>query len=549
MAQDIDISAFPVLTPAELRVLKPLADSIAYEADEVVFKAGTAELDLFVIEDGGIDIRNPADNNSLIVTHHAGGFAGDIDLLTGRPVIVSGHAHGPTRLLRVPHRMIRALLNRIPSLGEKLMVAFTRRRELLAQTGNLGISVLGAGYCKDTNLVREFLHKNFVPHRWINSETEDGRRAMAAQKSGSPMPVVDCGDGKVLFNPSLRELAKCAGVWRTCPGETVDLAVIGAGPAGIAAAVYAASEGLSTLLLDRLGPGGQAGGSSKIENFIGFPAGLSGTELSTRGVLQMLKFGAKMAAPVRVDRIESPADPHLPRLLHLDCDTIVRARVVLIATGVNWRKLPAAGADRFEGAGIHYVCTAVEAVLYDECDVVVVGGGNSAGQAAMHLAECCRTRRVHVVVRSPLDSGMSEYLVNRIRGAGNITVHEGARIAEAEGKSRLESVVLERGPGETQQRLACSGVFVFIGADPAAGWLPSEIARDKLGYLLTGSDVVRSGLWPLKDRDPCPLETTLPGVLAAGDVRAGSTKRVGFAVGDGSLAVTCVHKLLSLGYR
>ena len=547
MSSDADLSAFPNLTPTEFRLLKPLAEVVEYEDGAVVFRAGTAEMDLFAVEEGAIEIRNPSANDALITTHHAGGFTGDIDLLTGRPVIVSGYARGRTRVLRVPHKMIRTLLNRVPSFGEKLISAFTRRRELLSKVGTLGITVVGAGYCKDTNLVREFLHKNFVPFNWLNSETEAGQQALRAQKPDCPKPVVDCGGGQVLFNPTLRELAKCAGVWRPCPGELVDLAVIGGGPAGIAAAVYAASEGLSTLLLDRLGPGGQAGGSSKIENFIGFPAGLSGTELATRGVLQMLKFGARMVAPVAVERIEVPVDPREPRLLHLDCNTIVRARVVLVATGVGWRKLPAVGAERFESAGIHYVCTAVEAVLYDESDVVVVGGGNSAGQATMHLAECCRTRRVHLVVRSPLGTGMSEYLVSRIRGAANVTVHEGTEVAEVGGEHHLESVVLAHAPSGTRERLACSGVFVFIGADPAARWLPAEVARDDSGYVLTGSDALRSGRWPLADRSPCPLETTVPGVLAAGDVRAGTTKRVGFAVGDGSLAVTCTHHLLSLG--
>jgi thioredoxin reductase (NADPH) len=547
MSQDVDQSAFPRLTPAELHLLKPLAVEKEYANGEVVFRAGTAELALFVVEDGGIEIRNPADGGAVITTHHAGGFAGDIDLLTGRPVIVSGYARGRTRVLCVPNEKIRALLNRVPSFGEKLIVALTRRRELLSRAGKLGITVVGAGYCKDTNLVREFLHKNFVPFVWLDSETAAGRAVLAAHAPGCPKPVVDCDSGKVLFNPTLRALAECAGIWQMCPGDQVDLAVVGGGPAGIAAAVYAASEGLSTLLLDRLGPGGQAGGSSKIENFIGFPAGLSGTELATRGVLQMLKFGARMVAPVAVERVEAPADPRAPRLLHLDCGTTVRARVVLAATGVGWRRLPAAGAERFESAGVHYVCTGVEAVLYDQCDVVVVGGGNSAGQAAMHLAGCCPTRQVHLVVRRPLGSAMSEYLVSRVRETTNVTVHEGTEVVEIEGAHQLKGVVLERQAGGTRARLRCSGVFVFIGADPAAGWLPPDVARDEHGYVLTGSDALRSGRWPLPGRDPCPLETTVPGVLAAGDVRAGSTKRVGFAVGDGSLAVTCTHHLLSLG--
>ncbi|OWK47239.1 FAD-dependent oxidoreductase [Fimbriiglobus ruber] len=547
MAQDEDRTAFPALTAAEFRHLKLLAEAIAYPDGAPVFRAGDAEFDLFVVEDGAIEIRNPADDSEIIVTHHPGQFAGDIDLLTGRPPIVSGFARGPTRLLRVPFAKVRTLLNRVPSFGEKLIVAFTRRRELLSKMGKFGITVVGGAHCKDTHLVREFLHRSFVPFKWIDTDTDAGRPALATHPPGRPTPVVDCGGGRVLFNPTLRTLAQSAGVWQACPTDLVDLAIVGAGPAGIAAAVYAASEGLSTLLLDRLGPGGQAGGSSMIENFIGFPAGLSGTELATRGVLQMLKFGAKMAAPVVVERIEAPLNPREPRLLHLDCGATIRSHVVLVATGVRWRKLPAEGASRFEGAGVHYVCTAVEAVLYDEYDVIVVGGGNSAGQAAMHLAECCRSRRVHLLVRGKLGAGMSEYLVNRLREAGNVTVHEETEIAEVEGGRQLESVSLARKGSNTRDRLACAGVFVFIGADPAVEWLPPEVARDDLGYVLTGSDAVRSGRWTLPDRDPCPLETTLPGVLAAGDVRAGSTKRVGFAVGDGSLAVTCTHKLLAFG--
>jgi thioredoxin reductase (NADPH) len=542
-----DPSLFPTLTSAELVLVKSLAVPITYADGAPVFRAGDAELDLCVVEHGAIDIRNPTDNDALIVTHVSGQFAGDIDLLTGRPVLVSAFARGETRVLRVPYAMLRTLLNRVPSFGEKLIIAFTRRREVLAKIGKLGIKVIGAGQCKNTNLVREFLYKNFVPFTWIDAETVAGREMVSPNGEDCPMPVVDCGGGRVLVNPSLRELARCAGVWRPCPAEVVDLAVVGAGPAGISAAVYAASEGLSTLLLDRLGPGGQAGASSKIENFIGFPAGLTGTELATRGVLQMLKFGARMAAPVLVERMEASSDLRAPRLLYLDCKTVVQARIVLLATGVRWRRLPARGADRFEAAGVHYVCTAVEGVLYDDRDVAVVGGGNSAGQAAMYLAECCRTRRVHLIIRSRLGPNMSEYLASRIRETANVVVHEYTEVTDVEGGHNPETIRISRTGSTATESLPCAGLFVFIGADPAVDWLPRDVARDKLGYLLTGSDVLRSGRWPLPDRDPCPLETTLPGVLAAGDVRAGSTKRVGFAVGDGSLAVTCVHRLLSVG--
>lgn len=520
-----------------------------------MFRAGQADLDLFVVEDGAVDILNPSDEDRRVATHHPGEFAGDIDLLTRRPVIVNAIARGKTRLLRVPSGKLRELLTRVPRLSEKLLTAFQERRRMLSAAGVLGLKVVGPGKCRETTAVREFLFKNFVPFTWYDSASEQGRKLMTGWGSPKKSPVIESGDGKLLINPSLRELAQSAGVWRNCPGDPVELAVIGAGPAGMTAAVYAASEGLSTLVLDRFGPGGQAAGSSKIENFIGFPSGLTGADLAMRGVLQMLKFGAKMVAPVTVEKIEPAEAAGGYHLLHLDCGTNLRAKTVLIAAGVHWRKLDAEGADRFEASGIHYACTTVEATLYDKQDVAVVGAGNSAGQAAMFLAECCAERNVHLLVRRNLGPGMSSYLVNRIRAARNIVLHEGVEIAAAHGNPRLESVTLRsfdpdgvsENSGKSGGNLNVSGIFVFIGADPGCTWLPEALARDKLGYILTGIDAFRSGRWPLKDREPCPLETTVPGILAAGDIRAGSTKRVGFAVGDGSLAVTCVHRLASIG--
>jgi thioredoxin reductase (NADPH) len=539
-------TAFPRLTAAEIAILKPLATACDCADGETVFRAGQADIDFFVIESGQIDILNPADLNQVIVEHGPGQFSGDIDLLTGRPVMVTGVARGKSRVWRVPGSHLRALLNRVPSLGEKLIVAFTRRRELLSQSGVVGLRVVGPGRCRDTNTVREFLYKNFVPFSWFDPDTEEGQRVFKALGSPKKTPVIGCSDGQILVNPTLVELARSAGIWRYCPAQQVDFAIVGAWPAGLAASVYASSEGLSTLMLDRLGPGGQAGASSRIENFIGFPAGLSGADLATRGVLQMLKFGARIVAPVTVEKLTPAKSPDEQHVLHLDCGAEIRSRVVLLALGVRWRKLAAEGADQFTGAGIYYACTTVEADLYDGSDVAVVGAGNSAGQAIMFLSECCPTRTVHAIIRHKLGPGMSEYLANRIRASANVVVHEQTEIDAVFGNRHLEEISLKSREAAASRQLLCSAVFVFIGADPAAEWLPSEIARDDKGYLLTGSDVVRSGLWPRADRDPCPLETTLPGVLAAGDIRAGSTKRVGFAVGDGSLAVTCVHRLLSI---
>src|SRR5580658_7377430 len=436
-------TAFPRLSAAELAVLKPLATAHDYVDGDVIFRAGQADIDFFVVESGKIDILNPTDGNRVVVTHEPGQFSGDIDLLTGRPVIVTGVARGKSRIWRVPGSQLRALLNRVPSLGEKLIIAFTRRRELLSQLGVLGLRVFGPGRCRDTNTVREFLYKNFVPFTWFDPETEEGQRVFKELGSPKKTPVIGCGDGQILVNPTLIELARAAGIWKFCPTQQVDFAIIGAGPAGLAAAVYASSEGLSTLMLDRLGPGGQAGGSSRIENFIGFPAGLSGADLATRGVLQMLKFGARSVAPVNVQKLTPAKSPDEQHVLHLDCGAESRCQMVLLAIGVRWRKLEAEGADEFAGAGIYYACTTVEADLYDGTDVAVVGAANSAGQAVMFLAERCPSRKVHMLIRRTLGPGMSEYLSSRIRATANVVVHEQTEIDAVHGGRRIEAITLK----------------------------------------------------------------------------------------------------------
>jgi len=547
--------AFPRLDPAELALVAKLGREQQLADGETAFVAGDADIDFCVVLEGALDVVNPSDHDKRVATHGPGEFAGDIDLLTRRPVIVTARACGATKVVRVPGGQLRRLLNVVPRLGEKLIDAFTIRRDLLAGAGVLGIRVMGGAYCAETTRLREFLHKNFVPFTWIDTDTDAGNDECRDVPGATAFPSVECQDKTVLVRPSLRELAGCAGVWRSCPDQTVDLCVVGAGPAGIAAAVYAASEGLRTIVLDRLGPGGQVAGSSRIENFIGFPSGLTGTELATRGVLQMLKFGAGLYAPVDVTGLRLADEPGGLHELELDCGTTVRAGVVLIATGVRWRRLEAQGARRFERAGVYYSCTTVEAYAHDEQDVVVIGPGNSAGQAAMFMAECCRSRTVHMLLRGPeIGPGMSEYLCKRILGTPNIKVRTGVEVDAVLGADRVEGVRLraarrdEEGPNEASdpkagaERIDATAVYVFIGAEPHSEWLPAAIERDRKGYVLTGDAAARTGKWPM-DEPPSPLETTVPGILAAGDLRAGSTKRVGFAVGDGSLAVTCVHAL------
>lgn len=545
-ADEIDSVAFPTFDDADIVALERISTRMICKDGDYVFRAGQSDLDLFVVKSGQIDIQNPTDGDKFITSHTPGQFAGDIDLLTRRPVIVNAIARGPrTELLRVPSAKLHEVLNAIPRVGEKLITAITVRREQLQRGGVLGMKVVGPKSCRDTTVVREFLYKNFVPFTWFDTEQESGKTAWRAMGSPKKTPAIECADGTRLENPSLEKLANCAGIWRGCPEEPVDLAVIGAGPAGIAAAVYAASEGLKTVVVDRIGPGGQVGGSSLVENFIGFPAGLSGAELAQRGVIQMLKFGAKMVAPVSVDSM-TPGKDGASHDLRLSCGAVINAQTVFIATGMSWRKLDVPGAEPFERQGIYYACTSVEAFVHQGQDVAVVGAGNSAGQAAMFLAEHC-ARNVHMLIRrDELGPGMSEYLASRIRAQRNITVHTGVTVSavhpDADSAWRLGRADLRHKDGSASS-IDVNAIFVFIGAEPHASWLPDSVARDSLGYLLTGPDALQSGRWPLADRAPTQLETTLPRVLAGGDVRAGSTKRVGFAVGDGSLAVTCVHKI------
>jgi thioredoxin reductase (NADPH) len=542
MSTAAEEAAFPTLTPDEMDFVRSHATRQTYGEGETVFKAGQADIDFFVVEEGNVEILNPTADNAHVVDHPPGEFCGDIDLITRRPVIVNAIARGPrTVCLRVPGAEFRRVLHAIPRLGEKLLTAFAQRRKLLTESGTLGVKIIGPSLCAETNLLREFLYQNFVPHTWYDPAKPDGQRALAQAKvDGRQFPVVACPDGSIHLNPSLRKLSGCIGLLKKCPTGTFDLAIIGGGPAGMAAAVYAASEALSTIVLDRLGPGGQASGSSMIENFIGFPSGLSGAELGSRGTLQMFKFGVTFLTPVMATRLV-PGDEY--HTLHTDADETVRAKVVLIATGVKWRRLAATNAERFDMAGIYYAATTVEQRLCNGSPVIVVGGGNSAGQAAMFLSESCP--QVHLLIRGDnFAKSMSDYLARRIQENPRIKIHLNSEIDSVLGQGRrLTGVEVIDKSTNARKRLDCCGVFVFIGAEPPTEWLPDSIARDSQGYLLTGADAKASGKWPLTSREPCPLETSLPRGLAGGDVRLGSTKRVGFAVGDGSLAVTCVHRL------
>jgi thioredoxin reductase (NADPH) len=390
--------------------------------------------------------------------------------------------------------------------------------------------------------IREFFEKNKVPHTWVDADEPDGQAAMTSLGvTPDQLPFLACSRGTRAARPTVTRIAECLGLKRQIRTEPFDLVIVGAGPAGLAAAVYGASEGLSTIVLDRFGPGGQAGTSSRIENYMGFPAGLTGADLANRGYLQALKFGAELVAPVEVRSMSCEDKVH--RLV-LDDGQVVSGRTVLIATGASYTRLPVAGCERWDGSGIFYSCTSVHARSCRSARGAVVGGGNSAGQAAMFLAD--QSAGAALLLRGgDLRKSMSDYLARRIENHEKIEVIRHVDVAEVRGDRVLTGLLLRDARDGGTRELECPALFVFIGAQPRTGWLPSSIAVDSKSFILTGADAARSGLWPLTDREPCTVETTCPGVFAAGDVRSNTTKRVAFAVGDGALAVTCAHRVLA----
>ncbi len=541
----IDLSeqlAFPRLNDEQLAALRPLARQESLADGASLFNVGERDFDFFVILDGEVDIIDVAgDEPRVIVTHGPGHFTGDVSLLNRQPSVVSAIARGDCQVLRVPAEGIRQVLGHVPALSELLLDAFQMRRSILEASGFVGIRVYGPSHSPPTLEIREFLYKNKFPFTFVDTEEQEGLAALQALgHQAEEAPVLRCSKG-TFPKPSLTVLAEHLGIARHIPETVYDMTVIGAGPAGLAAAVYAASEGLKTLIIDRVGPGGQAGTSSRIENYMGFPSGLSGAELANRGFLQALKFGADFTAPVSVLRLHG--EPTGERLLDLCTGQQVRTRSVLLATGVTYRRLEAEGCRKFEGAGVYYSATSVEARGCQGKAVAVVGGGNSAGQAALFLAQhgCC----VHLMIRgNDLNAKMSHYLTQRIELDPNIEILTHTEVAVTHGDHCLQEITVHHRQHRQTRTMPCTGLFVFVGAHPGTDWLPQSIARDRRGFILCGPEAAATGQWPL-DRPPCPVETSMPGVFAAGDVRSGSTKRVAFAVGDGAFAVACAHQVLA----
>jgi thioredoxin reductase (NADPH) len=535
--------AFPQLSEDEIAELEKIATRQQLKDGEVLFEAGEERCGFFVVLAGAIKVVDGSGDAAQIVSiHEPGEFTGDIDVLGARRAMVSAVAQGDTEVLHISTDELNHVLSEQPALGDTILNAFIERRELLVESGFQGLRVIGSQDSRQAFQLCEFLARNQVPHTWLKVEMEPDARQLLAELgvTEEDLPVVAYGDRPLLRNPSLHQLAVKVGLKSELDKSIYDLVVIGAGPAGLAAAVYGASEGLRILVLDRTGPGGQAGTSTKIENYLGFPTGITGAELMSRAVLQAQKFGAHFSTPSMVDSLA--LGDELPTI-HIEGDGTVMARCVLIATGAAYRKLDVPERERFDGLGVYYAATQTELAACSDTEVVVIGGGNSAGQAIMFLAQ--HTRRVTVLLRGDdLYASMSSYLAGRIEAAENVEVRYHSKVRRLIGDERLEAVEIEDTETGKCDTLQTPAVFSFIGAVPCTKWLPAQIETDNNGFICTGRDVTRTAQWPL-ERSPFPMETSQPGVFAAGDVRSGSTKRVSSAVGEGAMAIRYVHEFLA----
>lgn len=538
--------AFPRLSEEEIAALAPLGKRRQLEDGQPLFQAGERGGGFFVVLSGEVAIIDRSGDEPRTVTiHQPGEFTGDIDILRRRRPVVSGVAQGKTEVLHIASADIRRIITEQPTLGERILKAFIARRELLMASGFQGVRVIGSERSRHAFNIREFLARNQVPFTWIAVEEEPQVGDLLGHFgiSEEEMPVV-LHAAQLLRNPAIATLAEQMGLKRRLDQRQLDLVVVGAGPAGLAAAVYGSSEGLSTLVLEGVAPGGQAGASTKIENYLGFPTGISGNDLMGRAVLQAQKFGAEFSTPSRAAGLE--LDGALPVVL-LEGGERVEARCVLIATGADYRQLDVPERPRFDGLGVYYAATQTELVSCRGAEVLVVGGGNSAGQAIMFLSE--QTERVLVLLRGDnLRKSMSSYLADRVEAAGNVEILYHTEIRHMYGEERLEAVEIENTETEERRTIATPAVFSFIGAVPRTDWLPPEIEVDGKGFICTGREVAASSHW-VQERPPYMLETSWAGIFAAGDVRRGSIKRVASAVGEGAMAVKYMHEYLAVAER
>jgi thioredoxin reductase (NADPH) len=536
--------AFPRLDDAQIKALAFDGERRRTAAGEVLYREGDQNRDFIVVLSGTVAIVDAygEPDERVVAVYGPGRFLGELSTITGQPAFLTAAVREPGEVLVVPVERLRRRVLEEPALGDVILRAYLTRRSLLIELGT-GMRIVGSRFSPDTRRLREFAARNRLPHRFVDVEKDPDAEALLQSLGVAPeeTPVV-IWRHEVLRNPSNADLARLLGLPAPTSTEGVcDIVVVGAGPAGLAAAVYGASEGLATLVLDAEAAGGQAGTSSRIENYLGFPLGISGAELADRAVIQAEKFGALISVPARAAALEHEDGHHVVRL---EDGASVSGRTIVVATGARYRRLAVPRLEQFEGASVYYAATVVEAQMCADDSIAIVGGGNSAGQATVFLSRYAR--RVRLLIRSgDLGQSMSRYLADRIQRLPNVEILYRTEVRELVGKRTLEGLVVENNQTGERSTLDARALFVFIGADPNAGWLGDAVRLDEKGFVLTGADAIPTGS-SLEEgaRRPRPLETSLPGVFAVGDVRSGSTKRVASAAGEGSMAVRLCHEHL-----
>ena len=535
-------AAFPKLSETQMKEVAEVAECRTYHDGDVLFKTGQTEFKFHVIQKGEIEIFDRSGNEpALILTHEPMEFTGDIANLSGRSSNVDGIAKGTVEVYEICAEELKTIISERPDLSDTILKAFIARSIALSESDFTGLRVIGSQYSQDTFRIRDFLSKNRVLFTWVDVENdpEVGELLNRFHVQLSDTPIVASGNEWLLRNPSNIELAEKIGIKQEFKEDLYDLVIAGGGPAGLAAAVYGASEGLKTVVLEMLAPGGQAGTSSKIENYLGFPTGVSGIELAARATIQAEKFGAGLNVPSKVVRL-SFENKH--NVIELDTGEKILSKILLIASGAEYKKLALADLNKYEGRGIYYAATKMEATICKDQQVAVVGGGNSAGQAAIFLSN--QVRKVFLIVRGKnLSITMSKYLEQRIKDCEDIEIHFNTEIKAIKGEDQIEIISVINKATNEEKDLQVGAIFSFIGAVPRTEWLPEEIEKDDKGFIVTGVAAGKSSKWKEK-RQPFLLETTRPGIFAAGDVRSNSVKRVASAVGEGSMAVQFVHEYL-----
>src|ERR671910_591304 len=536
---------FPTLTPAQIRRVAAHGHIRTVERGEVLVEQGDTSVPFFVVITGELEIVRPYRSYETLVTVHSyGEFTGEVNMLSGRRSFFGAGATKPGKVIELDHQQMQTLVQTDAELGEILMRAFILRRVELIAAGVGDIVLIGSIHSASTLRIKEFLMRNGHPYSYVDLERDPDVQNLldSFQISASEIPVLICRGQVVLRNPSNQQIADCLGFNESIDQIQIrDLVVIGAGPSGLAAAVYGASEGLDVLVLETSSPGGQAGSSSRIENYLGFPTGISGQELAARAYLQAQKFGAEILITKGI-RLDSD---HKPYVVEVENGARIQARTVVIATGAAYRRPQCENLPRFEGAGIYYAATPMEAQLCQGEEAIVVGGGNAAGQAAVFLAE--NAECIPMLIRSAsLAEKMSRYLIRRIEETPKIVFRPYTEIIALQGDDHLESVTWRNNQTGMTEEHEVRHMFLMTGADPNTGWLDGCLALDARGFIKTGPDLSPENLsaarWPLA-RQPFLLETSLPGIFAVGDVRGGSIKRVAFAVGEGSIAISLAHKV------